>query len=48
MIDGFIDDSIGQIGNNSEQIGDATGKLYVNFDRNYEYDDPQDDKTYEE
>jgi hypothetical protein len=48
MIDGFIDDSIGQIGNNSEQIGDATGKLYVNFDRNYEYDDPQDDKTYGE
>ena len=41
MIDGFIDDSIGQIGNNSDQIGDATGNLYVNFARNYEYDSSQ-------
>ena len=37
MVDGFIDDSIGPIGNNSDQIGDATGNLYVNFARNYEY-----------
>jgi len=35
MVDGFIDDSVGPIGNNSGQIGDATGKLYVNFDMNY-------------
>ena len=48
MVDGFIDDHIGAIGNNSDQIGDATGKLYVNFYRNYEYADPQDDKTYGE
>ena len=41
MIDGFIDDNIGSIGNNSDIIGDATGKLYVNFIRNYEYDSSQ-------
>ena len=32
MTDGFIDDNVGPIGNNSGMIGDATGKLYVNFD----------------
>ena len=47
-IDGFIDDNIGPIGNNSDQIGDATGKLYVNFDRNYEYAKESYDKTYGE
>lgn len=44
MVDGFIDDNIGPIGNNSDQIGDATGKLYVNFDRNYEYTDSDSSK----
>lgn len=48
MIDGFIDDHIGAIGNNSDQIGDATGKLYVNFDRGYEYTKESYDKTYGE
>jgi hypothetical protein len=48
MLDGFIDDHIGAIGKNSDQIGDATGKLYVNFDRNYEYAKESYDKTYGE
>jgi hypothetical protein len=48
MVNGFIDDHIGAIGRNSDQIGDATGKLYVNFNRNYEYAAPQSDKTYGE
>ena len=48
MVNGFIDDHIGAIGMNSDQIGDATGKLYVNFNRNYEYAAPQSDKTYGE
>ena len=41
MVNGFIDDSIGPIGDNSDIIGDATGKLYVNFNINYEYDSSQ-------
>lgn len=32
MVDGFIDDSVGIIGDSS-MTGDATGNLYVNFDR---------------
>lgn len=35
MVDGFIDDHIGCIGHNSDQIGHATGRLYVNFNREY-------------
>ena len=37
MVDGFIDDNVGDIGENSDEIGDATGRLYVNFDRDYEF-----------
>lgn len=50
IVSGFIDDHKGEIGDNSDIIGDATGKLYVNFDRGYDalyyVDQPETTKSY--